>query len=509
MNIFDTLTRAITLYPDHIAVIDGKRRFTYAEVGARIKTLANYLQAQGLKSGDRISILDLNSLAFYETYYAAAGMGAVLNPLNVRLSPRELAFILQDAGSHWLIASPQFDALVQETIAEGRGVRGVLWTDQRYEDLLAQFRSDFEPESVQGENLAHLYYTSGTTGRAKGVMLTHNNVCIHALGAIGELHITDRDVWAHVAPMFHLADAWATFAITLAGGTHVMVPHFDAQTVMTLFQEERITITNLVPTMLNQMVKHPHAADHDYSSLRMLLSGGAPISVPVVSEILRIFGCEYVQTYGMTETSPYLTLSLLKSEQRSLSPEEQLRYKAMTGRPFITVDLKVVNEKGVPVIADGQHVGEILVRGDTVTPGYWNRDEETQAAFVGDWLRTGDLAVMDAAGYINIVDRKKDMILSGGENIYSVEVENVLYHHPRILEAAVFGVPDELFGEVVKAAVVIKPGEQTSEEEIIDFCKENLAAYKAPKSIDFLEHLPRTGSGKIHKKVLRDKYWSK
>jgi acyl-CoA synthetase (AMP-forming)/AMP-acid ligase II len=261
--------------------------------------------------------------------------------------------------------------------------------------------------------------------------------------------------------------------------------------------------------MLNLMIKHPRVSAYDYSSLRVILSGGAPIAPELVRQISETFGCDYIQTYGMTETSPYLTLSILKEHLRNLPPEEQLNYKAKTGRPFMAVDLQVVDENGIPVATDNQQVGEIWVRGDTITPGYWNRPEETEKAFHEGWLRTGDMAVVDVEGYVNIVDRKKDMIISGGENIYSIEVENVLYQHPKVLEAAVFGVPDEKWGEAVKAAVVMKDNETATEREIIHFCKENQASFKAPKSVDFLKELPKTGSGKIYKKGLREPYWNK
>jgi acyl-CoA synthetase (AMP-forming)/AMP-acid ligase II len=229
----------------------------------------------------------------------------------------------------------------------------------------------------------------------------------------------------------------------------------------------------------------------------------------VVKSITETFSCEYIQTYGMTETSPFLTLSILKEHLRELPPEEQLKYKSRTGRPFIGVDLKVVDEAGEPIKADGQQVGEIWVRGDTVTPGYWNLPQETKNAFTNGWLHTGDLAVVDAEGYVNIVDRRKDMIVTGGENVYSTEVENVLYMHPKVLEAAVFGVPDEKWGEAVTAAVVLRENETTTEKEIIQFCRQYQAAYKAPKTIIFLDELPKTGSGKITKKALRDPYWKK
>jgi acyl-CoA synthetase (AMP-forming)/AMP-acid ligase II len=333
-------------------------------------------------------------------------------------------------------------------------------------------------------------------------MLTHHNVWTHALAAIAELQLSDRDTWAHVAPMFHLADAWATFAITWVGGCHVMVPKFDAAETLATFERERVTLTNLVPTMLNLMVKHPDRTRFDYGSLRLILSGGAPIAPAVVAAIVETFGCEYVQTYGMTETSPYLTLSLLKPHLRALPAAERLRFSAKTGRPFIAVELKVVKEDGKPVQTDEAEVGEILVRGPTVTPGYWQCPEETRAAFDDGWLRTGDLAVMDAEGYLTIVDRKKDMIITGGEKVYSTEVEHVLYQHPAVLEAAVFGTSDPTWGELVNAAVVLRPGSTASADELDAFCRERLAGFKWPRRITFLAELPKTGSGKIMKRAL-------
>ena len=518
MNIWMTLSKAVSLYPQKIGVVDGEVRLTYGQVGDRVGGLAQFFQARGIRSFERISILEVNSHQFLETYYAAAGIGAILNPLNVRLSPAEVAFILRDSHSRWLVANARFAPLVEATLKEETPVEGILWIGRKppldagipsvdYDEALSSDPGPFLPEPVREDHVAHLYYTSGTTGRPKGVMLTHKNVYLHALGTIAELRLSDMDVWAHIAPMFHLADAWATFAITWVGGRHVMVPQFEAEAVLATIQRERITLSNMIPTMLNLMIKHPRVGEYDYSSLRVILSGGAPIAPEVVRRIIEAFRCEYIQTYGMTETSPYLTLSILKDHLRRLSPEQQLAYKAKTGRPFMAVDLKVVDEEGREVPADDRTVGEIWVRGDTVTPGYWNLPEETEKAFHHGWLRTGDLAVIDSEGYANIVDRKKDMILSGGENVYCTEVENVLYMHPKVLEAAVFGVPDEKWGEAVRAAVVLRPGESAAEDEIIQFCKAHLAHYKAPKSVDFIPELPKTGSGKITKKALRDPYW--
>ena len=238
------------------------------------------------------------------------------------------------------------------------------------------------------------------------------------------------------------------------------------------------------------------------------MSGGAPIAPELVRRIVESFSCDYIQTYGMTETSPYLTLSILKQELTSLPYDEQLKFKSRTGKECIGVELRIVDEEGNDVACDDTQVGEIIVQGDRVTPGYWKRPDETARAFRDGWLYTGDLATIDAEGYVNIVDRKKDMIITGGENVYSTEVEHVLYEHPAVLEVAVFGVPDPKWGEAVKAAVALRPEAQATAEELIQFCKDRIAGYKAPKSVDFVKEIPKTGSGKIFKKELQDKYWT-
>ncbi|RJR54020.1 MAG: long-chain-fatty-acid--CoA ligase [Desulfobacteraceae bacterium] len=516
MPLNELLPKAAKLHPRQEAVVCGSTRMTYGQFAGRVWRLCAALRRIGLQRNDRVAILHENCHVYLETYFAAAHGGLVLVPLNHRLSPKEIAVILNDSGARALIAQEGFRQKVRDLKELVHNLEKVIWSSGHspsmsvqegtgYEEMLKNEEEIPPPElPIRDDDVAHLYYTSGTTGRPKGVMLTHKNVKSHALGTIAELHLTDRDRWFHVAPLFHLADAWAIFAITWAGGRHILCPSFDPARVLRLIAEERITLTNLIPTMLNMMIHHPDVGKHDYSGLRVLLSGGAPIAPEVVRKIIETFRCDYIQTYGMTETSPYLTLSILKSRLQDLPPEEQLGFKASTGREFINVSLKVVNEKGGEVKRDGREVGEIIVKGDIVTPGYWNLPRETADAIKDGWLRTGDLAVVNEEEYVTIVDRKKDMIITGGENVYSTEVENVLYMHPAVLEAAVIGVPDPKWGEAVRACLVLKPGEQATEEEIIRFCKDHLAHYKAPKSIRFLEGLPRTGSGKIYKKGLRD-----
>jgi acyl-CoA synthetase (AMP-forming)/AMP-acid ligase II len=529
VTVWTPLASARKAHGERVAVVEGDRRVTYAELGAQADALARFFVDRGVAPGDRISALMVNSHAYLLTYFGVAGAGAVINPLNHRLSARDLAFILADAGARWLVADVAFADQVAALLGSDSSLEGVVWVgddpqasisvpavDLAAVDLaavlaVADHGAAFAPVPRRPDDLAHLYYTSGATGQPKGVMLTHGNVCVHARGTIEELGLSADDVWGHIAPMFHLADAWATFAITWVGGQHVMVPRYDAPTVLDALVRHRVTITNLIPTMVNDLVSHPDAGACDVGSLRLLMSGGAPIAPALVKRLLDTFGCDYVQTYGMTETSPYLTLSLVHPHLRALSPEAQLVYKAKTGRPFRTVELRVVDPEGHPVAPDGQQVGEIQVRGDSVTPGYWNRPDATAAAFTDDgFLRTGDLAVLDAEGYVDIVDRLKDMIITGGENVYSTEVEHVLYNHDAVLEAAVVGVPDAKWGEAVVAVVVLRPGApgapgaQVTAADLIAHCKAHLAAFKAPKRVVFLESLPRTGSGKIRKQTLRE-----
>jgi fatty-acyl-CoA synthase len=520
MPLDELLPKALKLHPRKEAVVCGETRMDYQTFAERVWRLCQGLISLGLRRNERVAIIHENSNEFLEAYFAAVHLGAILVPLNFRLSARELAMILNDSQTRILISQGQFHEKVSNLRPSASTVEQVVWTradfapsgsrELAYESLLAGHSPEPPPDqAIRDDDIAQLYYTSGTTGRPKGVMLTHKNVKSHALGTIAELHLTDSDNWFHVAPLFHLADAWASFAVTWAGGKHVILPTFDPLQVLQMIQTEKITLSNLIPTMLNMMVNHPDVGRFDYSSLRVLLSGGAPIAPETVRKIIDAFKCDYIQTYGMTETSPYLTLSILKDHLKDLRWEEQLQFKAKTGREFMNVSLRVVDDRGDDVATDNQEVGEIIVRGDTVTPGYWNLPDETQTAIRDGWLYTGDLAVIDDEQYVTIVDRKKDMILTGGENVYSTEVENVLYQHEAILEAAVVGVPDPHWGEAVKACVVLKEGREATEEEIIAFCKRDLAGYKAPKSIDFLKALPKTGSGKIYKKGLRDPYLQK
>jgi acyl-CoA synthetase (AMP-forming)/AMP-acid ligase II len=511
LSIADILVRAAADFGGATAIVDRERSFTYAELAGRAGSLAAALGRRGIGRGDRIAIVAPNSHEFVEAYFAAAAAAAVLVPVNSRLSAREIRQILNDSGARAIISSSRFSGRILEATGAGTDVEIALWIDPEpgapsYEEALSGDAARYEPCDVDEDAVAHLYYTSGTTGEPKGVMLTHRNVCVHAAWAVRELGLGARDVWGHFAPMFHLADAWATFAITAVGGRHVMCGRFDAGEALALVERHGITTSNLIPTMLAAMVAHDDVRRRDLGSLRVILSGGAPIAPELVRRIVERLGCDYVQTYGMTETSPYLTVSLLAPHLEALPFEERLRIKARTGRPFGEVELKVVDDNGAAVPADDRSVGEILVRGPTVTPGYWNRPDATAAAFSDGWLKTGDLAVIDGDSYVNIVDRKKDVIITGGENVYSTEVENALYEHPAVLEAAAFGLPDATWGEIVAAAIVLAPRQSADADELGAFVRERLAGFKSPRRIFFLPELPKTGTGKISKKELRARF---
>jgi acyl-CoA synthetase (AMP-forming)/AMP-acid ligase II len=508
VNLWRFLDHTAERTPHGRALTCSGRELDYATTRAAALNLAERLVTGGIAPGDRVGCLMHNRAEHFVAYYAVAAAGAILVSLNTRLSVGEQRQILDHSGARLLIHDAAHTERAGELASTGFGGN----VDSRigsaaticYELPTIVPTTTMVPRLAAADEPAHLYYTSGTTGTPKGVVLTHRNVCTHAETAVQEIGIGAGDRWAHIAPMFHLADAWATFAVTLAGGSHAFLPHFTAESALSLLQHERITITNLVPTMLNLMVKDPSARGRTYA-LRTMLSGGAAIAPEVVRAILATFGCDYVQTYGMTETSPYLTLGILPATLHDLPPEERLRIQCKTGRPFAGISLKVVGDDGREVPNDERTVGEIRVRGATVTPGYWNDPTATAAAFDADgYLCTGDLATRDRYGFVDIVDRKKDVIKTGGESVYSIEVENVLYAHPVVLECAVFGLPDAVWGERVVAAVVLRPGVAAEAGELIAFVRGKIGGYKAPKEVRFLPALPRTGSGKITKRALRE-----
>ncbi|UCE38625.1 MAG: long-chain-fatty-acid--CoA ligase [Thermoplasmata archaeon] len=516
MVLYNLLSQTAMMYPDNLAVICGESRYTYAHFKERVDKLAYGLSSNDINKNDKVAVISRNCHRFLEAYFAAAKLGAILVPVNFRLAPNDFVYILNNSQAPVLIAQPELILWLWERIEDIPNVDNIILIDSKNPDEYDEGPLGWEssikdseekrPLKVSESDIAQIYYSSGTTGRPKGIILTHKNNWVHAEGTIVELGLSSEDKWLHVSPMFHLADAWAVWSITKVGATHVMVPSFEPELVLETIQEHKVTLTNFIPTMLNILVNQPNVRNYDFSSLRLIMSGGAPIAKEVVRKTIDIFGCDYIQTYGLTETSPFLTMSILKEEMKYLPFEERLRYMLTTGRPFYNVELKVVKEDGSEVMPNEEEVGEIIVKGDIVTPGYWQLPEETEKRLVDGWLYTRDLAVVNSEGYVTIVDRKDDVIITGGENVYSIEVEDVLYSNPNVLEAAVIGLPDQIWGEKVTAVVVLKEGKEVSEDEIISYCKDKIAHFKTPKKVIFTDTLPKTGSAKIYKYQLRERY---
>lgn len=513
-------------FPTKVGVVCGDERFTYAQFAGRAGRLAGALLSVGAKAGDRIAFLSTNCHRLLEAYYGVLEAGCVLLPLNVRLGPQELAFVLNDSAPRFLFVEKMFLPLVEGFIKSVLSVEACFLLDaepqatwlhaRNYEALLSasrEFQRDFT--SVDEDSLAELFYTSGTSDRPKGVMLTHRNVYLHALSMIAAEQASATtmgktscaSVMLHSIPLFH-ANGWGSaHTITLLGGTHVLVHHFDPLETLRLIDRERVTSCAMVPTMLNALVNYPEKQRFNLSSLRTIMVGGAASSPLLVREVEQKLGCACISGYGLTETSPVLALSSMKPNVES-NGEERFARHAMTGFAIPGVELRVVDDTGDDVPSDGVSMGEIIARGDAIMEGYWGRPEVSREIMRGGWFHTGDVATIDEYNYVHIVDRKKDIIVSGGENISSLEVEKILAVHPNVYEAIVIPVADEKWGEVPKAIVVLKPGVEVTARELIEFCRARLSHYKCPHSIEFVESLPKSGTGKIMKRELRKKYWS-
>ncbi len=492
MTVADALRRAEKLYGDDLAIIDGDLQRNYRELADRCRRLAGGLQSLGVKPGDRVATLMANSHRYLEIYFAVPGMGAVLVPLNNRHAIAEHRHILEDCGAALLIVDDALYGVVGElTLTEMKIVRA----PAEFEELVASGAPVRLGKDISEDALACLFYTGGTTGTPKGVMLTHRNLVSNALHTALALEYAHDDVFLHVAPMFHLGDGASTYAVTWVGGRHTFLAAFDPEEVMRMVAETRTTVLMLVPTTISSLIDHPAVSRADLSSIRIVLHGAAPIAEDLLSKAIRVLGCSFAQGYGMTEASPMLTV--LANEER-LVGDVRLR---SAGREIVGVEVKVVRPDGA-ACAPGE-VGEVVARGPNITQGYWNKPQETAHALRDGWFWSGDLAYQDEQGYLYLVDRAKDMIISGGENVYSIEVETVIAAHPSVSECAVIGLPDARWGERVHAVLVFRSGQSATLEELQAFCADRIAGYKFPKSIESREALPRSGAGKILKHLLR------
>ncbi len=508
------LERAARLYGDHTALIDGGRSVTYTELRSRVGGLGAALDELDVAIGGRVGLLAANSLPHAECWLGMPAFGRVLVDLNFRLTAEEVAFMIDDCALEVLLLDDERyelgDALrercpsLQALVHIGAGTLPDGWL--AYEELIA--RPAASPPGLDERALATISYTGGTTGRPKGVMLSHGNLLAnarHNLVATGHRH---DDRFLHIPPMFHVAGTSNLFAATWVGATQVILPRFDAHAVAQTIERERITHAVLVPTMLDMLLRELEQRPADLSSLRNVQYAASPISPDLQRRALERLHCELAQFYGMTETAPTVTHCTPEDHRRGAAGEEpyKTRLRSM-GAPVPGVQVQIRGQDGAG-LAPGE-IGEVWVRGPNVMLGYWQRPDATKAALVDGWYRSGDGAYADGDGYLYMVDRLKDMIVSGGENVYSVEVESALLDHPSVLEAAVFGVPDARWGEAVHALAVVREGEAVSVADLIAHCRGRMAGFKVPRSIELrTTALPKSGAGKVLKRELREPHWA-
>jgi fatty-acyl-CoA synthase len=510
---------AAQVFGNKIGVVCEDHRFTYREFSQRCDRLSDALLQMGLKPGDRVAYLSFNCHRLLEAYYGVPQIGAILLPLNIRLTPEELGYILNDASPRFLFFDPEFLPLVEalrsnvqsvEHYIALRGARPPWAAERLYDELVAGGEPrEIDYRTIDENSVAELFYTSGTTAHPKGVMLTHRNLYLHAFYTAVGYRGVDDEVHIYTVPLFHV-NAWgAPHILALTGGRHIMVKKFDPAAVLEHIHRERVTRLHMVPTMVIALINHPDFAKYDLSCVRQVMMGGAPTNTALIRQVEeRIPGCVAKGGYGLTETSPVLTIAHIKDHLDADPEETKLRRKATAGYTLAGSEIRVVDPNGRDVKPDGAEVGEVIVRSDLVMAGYWKQPDETRRYVRDDWFYTGDLATIDEEGYVLIVDRAKDMVLSGGENIGTAEIERIIYQHPDILECAVIAVPDDRWGEVPKALVTVREGSCPSEQEILDHCRWHLAGFKVPKSVEFMESLPKGGTGKILKRLLRERYWA-
>jgi long-chain acyl-CoA synthetase len=510
------LRRAARIMSDGEAIVDGPVRRTWAEVHDRLSCLSGGLERLGIAKGDRVAVLAHNSGDHLEAWLGLPAHGRVINDLNLRLAAPELAFMVDDCECVALLVDDDHVEVGRDLKERCPSLRTLVYIGSEPEappdtiawgELLGGQPAPFP--DLDANTLAAIVYTGGTSGKPKGVMLSHRNLMSNAKQFTIACGHVRSDRYLHAAPMFHVADTSQTFAMTWAAGTHVILPGFRADAVADTIERERITLTLLVPTMIAMLLDHIEGRQRDFSSLRLLMYAASPMPKETQRRAMAALDCEFTQLYGMTEAAPLVTQATAEDHRRGAAGEEPYVSRLdSAGAEVVGVQCDVRDPQTGEEVPAGEP-GEIWVRGPNVMLGYWRREEETRAVLTPDgWYRSGDMAYADDHGYLHIVDRLKDMIISGGENVYSTEVEQALYEHPNVVECAVFGVPDPRWGERVHAVVVPKTGTALDEEALMRHARALIAHYKVPRSIEIrVEPLPKSGAGKILKRELRDQHW--
>lgn len=510
MYLTQGLRRAAQIRPRAKAIVDGGRQWTWSEVLERVSRIAGMLRNLGLQDGDRAAVLSLNNAQYFELLFAVPWAGGSIVPLNTRLIANEIDYILEDSGAKYLFVDKTFVPLLKSLNATGR-MRAVIQfdADRQVEGVLP-----FEPLMISsppvddvlrgGDDLAGIYYTGGTTGRPKGVMLSHGNLVANAINVMFALGY-DRDTnYLHAPPMFHLADGCSTFGVTMQGGSHVFMPRFEPLQFLETVQRERVTDVTLVPTMINMFLSHPRFAEFDLSSFKRIYFGAAPMPDGLLRRALSTMpDVKFQQAWGMTELSPIATTMDPRFSVLEGPNAGRLR---SCGQAVSTVEVRIADPDGNE-LPRGE-VGEVIVRGPTVMQGYWNQPEATAAALRNGWMHSGDAGMMDEEGFLYIVDRLKDMIVTGAENVYSAEVENAISLMSEVAEVAVIGIPDETWGETVHAIVVPRANCEVTADAVIAHCRNHIAGYKTPRSVEIRPTpLPLSAAGKILKTELRAPFW--
>ena len=502
--------RTRKLYPHHEAVVDRDLRLTYDQFFDRCDRWSSALQTLGVRQGDRIAYIASNTHAQLESFYAVPQIGAVLVPINYRLTSDDFAYLINHSGAKIVCAHSEYLDAVERVRSELPNVEAFValegakegWLD--YEDLLASASTEFTRPTIAETDLLTINYTSGTTSRPKGVMITHRNAYINVVGTLIHHAMTIADHYLWTLPMFH-ANGWTfVWTVTAVGALHVCLRKVEPNAVFDSIEREAVTMLCAAPTVLISIANGPPERRQRARKGVRILTAGAPPAAATIERVEGELGWIITQAYGLTETSPFITICESRPEHEGLSCADRSVIKACQGVELLTSgELLVVDEDGREVSHDGQTLGEIVVRGNAVMEGYYEDPEATSDAMRGGWFHTGDAAVVHPDGYVEIRDRLKDVIISGGENISSVEVEGVLLRHPAVSEVAIVGLPDERWGEAPHAFVILKEGAETTEEELREFARSRLAHFKAPHSVKFLSELPKTATGKIQKYALR------